>query len=179
MPAPLTRQLSSNSLDAFDDFCHENPPLSRRLSHSDTASIGSTSKRRHDGMKGRGQEILKKRRSTMSSRSLVPNKSLDSRKRPPKARKTKGTPVKSGKANDENMIQSPTPYWKVAKERGDIHSPPETRSNKKRRTGRVLELGRKASSTSKRDGIMVFSPPNQVANAKREKEENEQKTKEW
>ncbi|KAL3922266.1 MAG: hypothetical protein SGILL_002297 [Bacillariaceae sp.] len=115
----------------------------------------------------------------MSSRSLVPNKSLDSRKRPPKARKTKGTPVKSGKANDENMIQSPTPYWKVAKERGDIHSPPETRSNKKRRTGRVLELGRKASSTSKRDGIMVFSPPNQVANAKREKEENEQKTKEW
>ena len=34
------------------------------------------------------------------------------------------------KANsNENVLQSPTPYWKVAKERG--MSPPETRSAKK------------------------------------------------
>lgn len=44
-----------------------------------------------------------------------------------------------------NILQSPTPYWKVAKERGNT-TPPETRSTKKRKC------------TSKR---LDFSPSNE------------------
>ena len=42
----------------------------------------------------------------------------------------------------------------MAKDRGDIHSPPETRSTKKNKS---------------RESLLLFSPPNQAANARREK----------
>lgn len=32
---------------------------------------------------------------------------------------------------ENNLLQSPTPYWKVVKERGGVTTPPETRSTKK------------------------------------------------
>jgi hypothetical protein len=163
----LARRLSNSSQDAFDEFCRENQPLSRRPSFGgDGASVGSNAKRRHDPKRERGQEVLKKHRS-LSTNSLLGNK-----KRPPKARKPE-----SKAENDENLIQSPTPYWKVAKERGGLHSPPETRASKKQKTdGRKLDFDR--SDSAKREGLMVFSPPNQSANAKREKMQIERKTKE-
>jgi hypothetical protein len=42
--------------------------------------------------------------------------------------------AQENKENDgENLFQSPTPYWKVAKERGK-NTPPETRSAKKQKS---------------------------------------------
>ena len=162
---PFARRLSNSSQDAFDEFCRENQPLSRRPSFGggDGASVGSNAKRRHDDKKERGQEVLKKRRS-MSTRSL-----LGEKKRPPKAQKPK--------PNDENLMQSPTPYWKVAKERGGLHSPRQTRASKKQKTaGRKLDFC--PIDSEQREGLMVFSPPNQAANAQREKMEIERKTRE-
>ena len=72
----------------------------------------------------------------------------------------------------------------MAKSRGDTHSPPTTRSAKKPKKGisRALNYGpveQESSRESKnRDGLLLFSPPNQVANAKREKVELQRKTKE-
>jgi len=50
-------------------------------------------------------------------------------------RKSRHQSVAEDKENDtaNNILQSPTPYWKVAKERGN-NTPPETRSAKKRKT---------------------------------------------
>ena len=165
---PLARRLSNSSLEpAFNEFCVENPPLSRQPSFRDDASVSSNAKRRHDEKAERGQEVLKKRRS-MSNRSLLGNK-----KRPPKAKK----PANKSGENDENIIQSPTPYHTIAKERG-FHSPPETRAAKKLKTNsaRKLDFGGKYSTS--REGVMMFSPPNQAANAEREKKEIERKTQE-
>jgi hypothetical protein len=75
----------------------------------------------------------------------------------------------------------------VAKSRGDTHSPPTTRSAKKRKKpkgeiSRALNYGLVEQESSKelknRDGLLLFSPPNQVANANREKVELKRKTKE-
>lgn len=69
----------------------------------------------------------------------------------------------------------------MAKSRGDTHSPPTTRSAKKPKKPKE-EISRALNYDSKesknRDGLLLFSPPNQVANAKREKVELERKTKE-
>jgi len=73
------------------------------------------------------------------------------------------------KENGENLVLSPTPYWKVALERGTNRAtPPKTRSTKKRKTD--------PSVTG--TGLMIFSPPDQQANALREHEENERKLQE-
>lgn len=50
-------------------------------------------------------------------------------------RKTRRQSAMEDKENDAvgDSLQSPTPYWKVAKERG-TNTPPETRSAKKRKT---------------------------------------------
>ena len=40
---------------------------------------------------------------------------------------------------EASLLQSPTPYWKVAKERGGF-SPPETRSAKKQWKGKRLDF---------------------------------------
>ncbi len=47
-------------------------------------------------------------------------------------RKTRQQVAMVDKENEENVMQSPTPYWKVAQERGTT-TPPQTRSNKKRK----------------------------------------------
>jgi hypothetical protein len=93
---------------------------------------------------------------------------------------------KENGTDGETILQSPTPYWKVAKERGTV-SPRETRGAKKRKTtgnesgGRTLSFdvadGIGQSSDQKRPGLMLFSPPDQVANAKREKLELDEKTR--
>ena len=77
---------------------------------------------------------------------------------------------KSGnKENDSSVLLSPTPYWKVAKERGtNRETPPKTRSTKKRKT----------DQNDEDVGLLIFSPPDQAANAIREREENERKLQE-
>eukprot|EP00978_Attheya_sp_CCMP212_P029526 scaffold105107_cov45-Attheya_sp.AAC.1 len=70
--------------------------------------------------------------------------------------------------------QGPTPYWKVLQDRaGNITSPRETRSSvKKPRQQKSIddeELG---------SVLLEFSPPNQVANRKKEKQMLEKKEKE-
>jgi len=74
----------------------------------------------------------------------------------------------------------PTPYWKVAQERGAT-SPRETRSatkNKPSRRDRLPPLGVSHQSDNRDVGIVLsFSPPDQEANARREKQEIERK--EW
>jgi hypothetical protein len=104
-------------------------------------------------------------------------------------RKIGGTGNGGNKENDDddNILQSPTPYWKVASERGTV-SPRETRAAKKRKTtdkdggGLALsfdaaESKGQSSNQQKGSGLMVFSPPDQMANAKREKLELEEKTR--
>ena len=83
------------------------------------------------------------------------------------------------KENDEgnnvavaNLLQSPTPCWKVAQERGI--SPPETRSIKKSKK----QPSNEDSNNTGGGTLLVFSPPDQVANARREKEQLERKEKE-
>merc|ERR1712238_142544 len=105
-----------------------------------------------------------------------------------------GTDKENGGNSDvECLMLSPTPYWKVAKERGDIHSPPETRSAKKKKNSKndasralnfdsvvartAVEDG-SLNKTKDRDKLLLFSPPNQAANARREKMDMERKTKE-
>ena len=78
-------------------------------------------------------------------------------------------PKNDDKENGSNMLLSPTPYWKVAKERGtNRETPPKTRSAKKRKTDRHVEDV----------GLMIFSPPDQEANATREREDNDRKLQE-
>jgi hypothetical protein len=72
------------------------------------------------------------------------------------------------KENTGNVLLSPTPYWKIAKERGtNRDTPPKTRSAKKRKTDRHTEEA----------GLMMFSPPDQAANVRRENEEKERNLK--
>ena len=49
-----------------------------------------------------------------------------------------------------NVLQSPTPYWKVAKERGGVCSPPETRSHKKKKMNQSVAVN--AFSSEVKDG---------------------------
>ena len=85
-----------------------------------------------------------------------------------KARKVMERRRKSSAPDKENVLQSPTPYWKVAKERKERdqenpNTPPETRS---------------ATKKKKKGGILLFSPPDQRENARREQEQLERKEKE-
>jgi hypothetical protein len=100
----------------------------------------------------------------------------------PKSKKGRTNPrhgnnKENGSNDEDGVFQSPTPYWKVAMERGGAHSPRETRAAKKRRTGRSFCKNGTGSSND-RQGLMVFSPPDQAANAKREKTELERQIRE-
>lgn len=193
---PKSRRLSNSSQETFEEFCKENQPLSRRLSNgSDAASVGSITKPPREDKMEKGQRILLKKRRSISSvtgsnkrsqpvrssrpslpTGRVPIKPAGSL--PPKTKRSQTTePNKENGADDnENIVLSPTPYWKVAKERGDVHSPRETRAAKKRKTGRTLNFD--TIDMPQREGLMMFSPPNQAANAERERIELERKTKE-
>jgi hypothetical protein len=202
----LARRLSNSSQEAFEEFCKENQPLSRRLSHgadTDTASSrGSFAKlprsikkeillpKRHSmtsvaaGNKEHSQPSRSTRRSTRVTGAPLGKASTPAAGTPPpKAAKSRtvnsvNRNKDNGHSDEDNVMQSPTPYWKVAKDRGGIHSPPVTRAAKKQKTGRALNFDT-IDGPQKQDGLMVFSPPDQVANAKREKMERERKTKEW
>jgi hypothetical protein len=189
----LARRLSNSSHEAFEEFCKENQPLSRRLSHGGfdgASSMGSSANFPRNNKKEKGQEILlKKRRSMTSSQPFrstrrstkvsgdptgnVPIKSDGTT--PPKT--TRSQTKENGHDEYKDIIQSPTPYWKVAKERGGIHSPPTTRAAKKHKTGRALTFHTNDRS-QQQEGLMIFSPPNQVANFNREKMERERKNME-
>lgn len=82
---------------------------------------------------------------------------------------------KADSSEEPMPIMSPTPYWKVAGERrkSKKFSPPITRSAKKKQGDGVL-----ASLNVESKGLALsFSPPDQHANAQREKQELEQKKK--
>lgn len=143
-----------------------------------------TSKNRRDSIsKDRGQRVLKRRNQTRNpakagSRRPSTQKDKENISTPePKKRRTTQNGARSNvdKENDGGsdknvpLMMSPTPYWKVARDRGNKHSPRLTRSAKKK----VQQ-----STTNHEDGVMLFSPPNQAANAKREKMELEKKTRE-
>ncbi|KAG7367206.1 kinesin motor domain containing protein [Nitzschia inconspicua] len=193
---PKSRRLSNSSQEAFEEFCKENQPLSRHLSTGgDGASVGSFAKLPQDNKKERGQQILLKKRRSISSlggsnkrhqplqqsRPSVPTGKVTVKPTVPKASTAKesrpiGKNKENGTEKNDAVVLSPTPYWKVAQERGGIHSPRETRSAKKRKTGRALDF--ETTNMPNRDGLMVFSPPNQVVNAQREKVEQERMKKE-
>ncbi len=179
---PLARRLSNSSHEAFAEFCVENPPLSRRLSvNGDAASIRS-SRRRTSISNDKGQRVLKRRQSLTKARvtrSAARKHQIDvSGPEPKKQRITRRR--SSITADKENVggtnqnagaaVMSPTPYWKVAKERGNKFSPPLTRSAKKKKA--------RHSNGQPNGGVLLFSPPNQAENARREKMEREKKTRE-
>lgn len=191
---PLSRRLSNSSQEAFSEFCEKNKPLSRRLSNGSAASSGrylsrANSFTMNEASNGKvvagAKRALTRRMSNSSSRQL-------SRPSPTEQANLPSPPRGKGGAtnDDDSILQSPTPYWKVAKERGKV-SPRETRASKKRKTtgkergGRALKFdasdGEGRSSKQQKDrknsGLMLFSPPNQVANAKREMLELEEKRK--
>jgi hypothetical protein len=103
-------------------------PQTRRASNSsDTASrrysLPSTIDSSTHVTKEKAEKVMMKRRTT--------------RRQSTRARENKEN-------KEENVMQSPTPYWKVAKERGV--SPTETRSTKKNKNVGGKKLN--------------FSPPN-------------------
>mmetsp|Transcript_12373 Transcript_12373/g.14180 ORF Transcript_12373/g.14180 Transcript_12373/m.14180 type:complete len:1066 (-) Transcript_12373:200-3397(-) len=210
---PLARRLSSSSHDKFTNFCTNNKPLSRRLSNNGDASSVSSASRHKMIVEDKGQRLLKRRSISTSNciygrpKTRTSSSSLHKEQKgtsisSPKLKKQRTTHndsrIRTDKENGGNsdvecLMLSPTPYWKVAKERGDIHSPRETRSAKKKKnskndTSRALNfdsvVARTAvedgslNKTEDRDDLLLFSPPNQTANARREKMDLERKTKE-
>ena len=127
-------------------------PLARRMSNSSVASASS-----HQSFPATANS------STKVSKAKV-GKIMTRRKTARHTATENQTSV--DKENGENVLMSPTPYWKVAKERGtNRETPPNTRSHKKRKTDRDADDTR----------LMLFSPPDQEANSIREREENERK----
>eukprot|EP00339_Tiarina_fusa_P000235 CAMPEP_0117027738 /NCGR_PEP_ID=MMETSP0472-20121206/20241_1 /TAXON_ID=693140 ORGANISM="Tiarina fusus, Strain LIS" /NCGR_SAMPLE_ID=MMETSP0472 /ASSEMBLY_ACC=CAM_ASM_000603 /LENGTH=1076 /DNA_ID=CAMNT_0004735053 /DNA_START=69 /DNA_END=3299 /DNA_ORIENTATION=- len=97
-------------------------------------------------------------------------------------RSTRGKSMAEKKQKEKGILQSPTPYWKVAMERG--MSPPETRSTKKKKRGTRLAFSPEDKENDSceakpalKSGLLVFSPPDQAENERREKEEIERKEK--
>lgn len=182
---PLARRLSNSSHEAFEEFCRVNQPLSRRRSNSgisDGENAQSSSRQRapYNMKQGKSQENLKKRRS-MEPRSHSNRFNQISGSVPKLSQATPKGKIKRSGQHDDNRdqskdeeipIYSPTPYWKAAAERG-WNSPRETRAAKKRKSGLDFDT----IDTHQRDRVMIFSPPDQAANAKREKMELERKTK--
>jgi hypothetical protein len=112
------------------------------------------------------------RRKTRRDSNSSMNKDRN-RKQPPVSIPSQDNGDKENKGKVANLMQSPTPYWKVAQERGI--SPTQTRSAKKSSKKQPLnEDGRRNTGGT----LLVFSPPDQAANARREKEELERKEKE-
>ena len=117
---PLARRLSSNSKEAFSNFCDKNKPLSRRLSsNGSVASSTSTDHRRQSIAQDRGQRVLRRRNqkqklSKFPSKSSVSKSTKDNVTSPePKKRRTSVNKENNGIQNT-NLMMSPTPYWKVS-----------------------------------------------------------------
>ena len=182
---PLARRLSTSSHEAFEEFCSKNQPLSRRFSvGGDTASIRSSS-RRESISSDRGHRVLKCRnhsrtrtiarvtRSTTrkderATRSPEPKKQRISRSRSKRNNDKENDSV--GNRNTVSLLSHPR-QWKVDKDRENKFSPRLTRSAKKKKL-------QKLSDQPQKDGVLLFSPPNQADNARRENMNRERRLQE-
>ena len=167
---PLARRLSSSSShEAFTEFCVENPPLSRRL--SDAASMRS-SKRRTSISNDKGQRVLKRRQSLTKARvtrSAARKHQIDVSG--PVTKKQRTARRRSSLTVDkENVGTTNQNAGGFMIPRGNKFSPPLTRSAKKKKAQR--------SNEQPNGGVMLFSPPNQAENARRETMERDRKTRE-
>jgi hypothetical protein len=190
---PLSRRLSNSSDIASMAFATnmqsgKEKILKKRLSLSSIAS--TTSSRNKRSQPSKSSTMLKsapKVTRTGKPKSATSKTTTSAGMTTPKSKKARtaaarqeGNNNKENGGNDEEVFQSPTPYWKVAMERGGTHSPRETRAAKKRRTttGKPFFENGGPNTNQNRDGLLMFSPPDQVANAKREEMELERKTRE-
>ena len=89
-----------------------------------------------------------------------------------KQRVTRSRSTKRSFSNKENAGNSNagTPPWKAAKDRRNKFSPRLTRSAKKKKLQTL-------NDDQPKEGLLVFSPPNQAENARRQKMEFEKKLK--
>lgn len=173
---PLARRLSTSSHEAFTEFCSKNQPLSRRLSNSSyAASTRSSSSRRESISNDKGQRVLKRRNNSRTrtiarvTRSAARKDGISQSPEKKKQRVTRSRSTKrsSDKENAKNS-NAGTPPWKAAKARGDKFSPRLTRSAKKKKLQTL-------NDQQPREGLLVFSPPDQAENARRQKMEFEKK----
>eukprot|EP00934_Nitzschia_sp_Nitz4_P003577 Nitzschia sp. Nitz4//scaffold7_size249615//46813//49980//NITZ4_001150-RA/size249615-processed-gene-0.180-mRNA-1//-1//CDS//3329558361//3567//frame0 len=137
------------------------PRLARRMSNSSVASASSTQS--FPATIESSTKVSKEKVGRIMSRRSIRGKQA-----------AMPMPPTDNKENvSENLVQSPTPYWKVAKDRGGANTPPETRSSKKRKHtgGTKLDF----ALANSREGLMIFSPPDQEENARREREEIQRK----
>ncbi len=182
---PLARRLSTSSHEAFEEFCSKNQPLSRRFSvGGDTASIRSSSRR--ESISGdKGQRVLK-RRNHSRTRTIARVTRSSTRKderasRSPEPKKQRITRSRSKRNHDKEnknfdnrntaRTMSPPRQRKVDKDRGNKFSPRLTRSAKKKRL-------QKLNDQQQKDGVLLFSPPDQAENARREKMNRERRVQE-
>ena len=97
-------------------------PLARRMSNSSVASASS----------------MQAFPATIQSTTKVTKEKVG---KIMSRRKTRQQAMTEDKENQQAILQSPTPYWKVAKERGGTTTPPQTRSAKKqKRTSEAKKL---------------------------------------
>merc|ERR1712232_895939 len=156
---PLARRLSSSSKEASENFCVKNKPLSR-----DADSVSVSSNRRASIADDKGRCFLK--RHSLIQAQKRPGSPCTGSPAPKKQRLKKSnrdpTHVKeNSNQNDVALLHSPIPNWKVpkwklAKEKGSRHTPPEIRSAKNKKTTND-DCG--IINTS-RDGSLHLSLPN-------------------
>ena len=189
---PLSRRLSNSSdiasmASATNKQSGKEKILKKRLSLSSTASAaGSRNKRSQPSKSTTTMKSAPKVTRPGKPKSATSKTTASPGMTTPKSKKARTATArqegnnKENGSNDEEVFQSPTPYWKVAMERGGTHSPRETRAAKKRRTtdGKPFFENSGRNTNQNRDGLLMFSPPDQAANAKREKMELERKTRE-
>lgn len=155
---PLTTRRSSNGSDA-----------SRRYSLPSTidSSTHVTKEKADKIMKRRlSDQVTKRRLSTRSrTRQQRDEKENDGNQPKPRGQKNRRDDKENYGKNNK-------------KERAP--SPPQTRSAKKKRVSEAKKLpfSSQKKGDSERSGLLIFSPPDQAANQRREKEELERKESE-
>jgi hypothetical protein len=132
------------------------------------ASINSA-KRRESISKDRGQRVLKRRSLSHNLPTYRATRSTaqKDRTRSPVPKKRRTTRSQSRDClNKENVGFN------------NKFSPPLTRSAKKKRLQNSNKFISSAAASEKKDGLLVFSPPDQTENARREKIQREKRMKE-
>ncbi|KAG7338360.1 kinesin motor domain containing protein [Nitzschia inconspicua] len=163
---PKSRRLSNSSQEAFEEFCKENQPLSRRLSTGgDGASVGSFAKLPQDNKKERGQQILLKKRRSISSLG-------GSNKRHQPLQQSRPS-VPTGKVSVKPTVLKAS----TAKERTGWNSFSE-RNPFSQETEDRPSFGLWNHEYAKQRWLNGILSPNQVVNAQREKMEQERMKKE-
>ena len=111
------------------------PSLTRQSSNSSLGSLNrpvSINSSTHV-TKEKAEKVMKGRRSSR------PFSEANTRKPSSKDNKEANKPPLRKVENPQDVMQSPTPYWKVAKEKGKV-SPRETRASAKKKKGRKLDF---------------------------------------